>query len=312
MLEEKHSRDRIAKWAAGIVPGVVIAVALSAYLRLPATDTNELDRDNSASKQKEQPSPAVATPSLQPRVSPEPTEQFPLPEERIALLGTQIDDAPDYSARLEARRALFNELRKHGQLDRAISELEALVDDIQTQEGPEMAQRVAFSEASILETNKDYTASIRALELLRCRYPNGSFEADALYQLGNCQLELHNYASAEAIWEQLIHSHETSDVAPWAWRRLALAQLLLRRFDDSLNTLATMERIYSGTEFSEYAQMRKGYVLMAMGHLDEARRSYTRFSDGHPRSKYSGIVQSQVNWIDLYEGYARAGSSKSR
>jgi TolA-binding protein len=207
----------------------------------------------------------------------------------------QAEPASDeYVARLDALRSLMQEARQRGQTDEAVGVVTMLLDEVERQEGLTMAQRVAMAEAGNLQEQKDYPAAAKTYELALSRYPQGTFVAEELYQLGDCRLELHEYAAAEQVWRRLIDEHGDSSMAPWAWRKLALAQLLQARYDQSLATLAAMAARYAGTEYEEYARVRKGYVLAASGRTQEARSAYQEFLKAFPRSKYCGLANKQV------------------
>lgn len=241
-----------------------------------------------------------------PAPSPKAEESIPLTEESIAALRVKIKGEQDYAARLETRRTLLHALRKGKQLDRAMNELESLLTDVQNEEGLDMAQRVALAEANTLELQKDFTAAVRAYELLAHRYKGGRFTAEAMLHQGNCLLELHDYIAAEQVWLRLVEEHVTSPEASWGWRKIALAQLLQGKFDDSLATLTTMEKIYADGEFGEYARMRRGYVLMQAKRLPEARLAYTSFLSACPTSKYCQLVQQQMTELDTTGKVAKA------
>lgn len=236
-----------------------------------------------------------------------PKKQEPLSPEAIAMAHGRIEAASsDYGARLEARRSLFHRLCKQDQLDLAMGELEALLEDVQQQEGSGKAQRVAFAEAGTLEARKDHHAAVRAHELLLDRYGEGRFAAEAMYHLGTCHLELQEYARAEQVWRRLIEEHDDSPHAPWGWRKLALAQLLQGRFDTALGTLEVMAGKYAGTHFGDYASMRRGYVQAAAGRPLAARESYEVFLAEFPHSKYGRLVHKQMAELEAAGTLARA------
>jgi len=212
----------------------------------------------------------------------------------------------EYAARLEARRSLLHELRHGGQTDEAVEVLAKLLADVERQEGLAMAQRVAMAEAGNLQAQKDCPAAVKAYELTLSRYPQGTFVVEAMYQLGDCSLELHDYAAAESVWRKLIDENGDASMAPWAWRKLALAQLLQTHYDQSLATLEAMAGKYAGTEFEEYARMRRGYVLASAGRTQEAQAAYQAFLKEFPRSKYCGLASQQMAELDRGRTLARA------
>lgn len=230
----------------------------------------------------------------------------PLTPEAIAELRGRIASADGYGARIEARQTLFHRLRKHGQLELALSELRTLLDEVERQEGRSMAQRVAFSTAGNLAQQKDYNSAVGAYTILLERYSDGPFAAEALLHMGSCRLELQEYAEAERVWRRLIEEFDETAQAPWGWRKLALAQLLQGKFEKSLATLKMMVGKYAGTQFGEYARMRQSYVLMAAGRLAEAKASYTDFLAACSNSKYCRLAQDQLAKVDQALIVARA------
>jgi TolA-binding protein len=231
--------------------------------------------------------PAVTTP-----------RQSPKPETPKAECNPPALVSDEYVARLEALRSLLQDARQRGQIDEAVAALVSLLSAVEQQESTAMAQRVALAEAGNLQAQKDYPAAVKAYELALSRYPQGMFVAEATYQLGDCRLELHDYAAAEQVWRRMIDEHGNSSMVPWAWRKLALAQLLQAHYEDSLATLAAMAGQYAGTEYEEYARMRKGYVLAAAGRTEEARAAYAEFLKAFPRSKYRGLANKQMDELN--------------
>jgi TolA-binding protein len=246
-----------------------------------------------------------------PAPSKKPTLHEPLSPEAIVALRARIDAASDdFGERIEARRVLFHQLRKHGQVDLAVRELDALLDDVERHAGLSMAQRVAIADAGNLQSLKDYRTAIRAYELLVQRYGDGNFAPEALLHMGSCYLELRDYVAAEQVWERLIEEYDSSPHAPWGWRKLALAQTLQGRFDSALATLEIMAEKYAGTHFGEYGRMRRGYVQMTAGRLDAARATYAAFLESDPHSKYCRLVRRQM--AELEEtALARADSRRA-
>jgi TolA-binding protein len=290
--------------------GLLIAVGVAAcnerQKAAPPTKTPEASASRHKTDTKARPlanEQAESTKS-QPTVAPSPPPvPQPLSPKEIEALWMQPDLASDnYGTRLEAVRSIFHRVRHHGQLEEARTALVILLDEVEKQEGQEMAQRVAFSEAGNLEAQKDYRAAVMAYRLLLERYPNGPFAAEAQYHLGGALLELHEYAEAAQVWQGLIEEHDDSPLAPWGWRKLALVQLLQGQFDTSLGTLELMAGKYAGTEFGEYARMRRGYVCVAAGRMPEAKATYETFLTECPHSKYVRLVQQQMADLERARG----------
>lgn len=230
------------------------------------------------------PSPAV--PATPPR---------PWSPQEIEALWMQPELASEsYGTRLEAVRSIFHRLRNRGQLEEAKIALGVLLDTVENEEGLAMAQRVAFAEAGNLETQQDHRAAVMAYQLLLDRYPGGTFAAEAQYHLGGTYLELHDYTAAEQTWWCLIEQHDDSPFAPWGWRKLALAQLLQGQIDTSLATLELMAAKYPGTEFEDYARMRRGYVYVVAGRTAEAQAAFEAFLAQYPHSVYVRLVRQQL------------------
>ncbi len=231
----------------------------------------------------------------------------PLSPEAIAALRDPIEAASDdFGSRLEARRGLFHALRKHGQLDLAMAEFDAMLDDVERTSGLAMAQRVAIADAGNIHFHKDYPAAIAAYERLLLHYGDGRFAAEATHQLGLCHIEMQDYVAAGEVFRHLIEEHDDSHLAPLGWRKLALVQTLQGRFDAALATLEIMAGKYGGTHHGEYARMRRGYVQMAAGRFAEARTTYEAFLANHPHSKYRRLVTKQMAELDGASTLARA------
>ena len=231
-----------------------------------------------------------------------PTPPRPLTSEEIERLWMRPELASKhYAIRLEAIRSILHRLRSHGQLDEARVALVVLLGEVEKQEGRAKAQEVAFREASNLGAQKDYAAAVMAYRLMLDRYPDAALAAEAQHQLGTSCLELHDYVAAEQAWQSLIEEHDDSPLAPWGWRKLALAQLLQGQFDTCLATLELMAAKYPGTEYANYACMRRGYVYVAAGRPVEARQAYQAFLENCPRSKYCVLAREQMTALDEAE-----------
>lgn len=235
----------------------------------------------------------------------------PLSAEAIASARARIGATEDYGARIEARRSLIYPLCRAGQLDVAVTEFDALLDDVENHEGHNMAERVALADGDNLRSRKEFGAAMLAYGRLLDRWPEGRFTAEALFQKGACHLDVQEYAQAEHVWQRLIEEHDASTYAPWAWRKLALAQLLQSKPDESLATLEVMAAKYDGTSFGDYARMRRGYVQMVTGRLSEARESHMRFLVERPGSKYCQLAKGYLEQIDGHENLAAANSQGS-
>lgn len=227
-------------------------------------------------------------------VSSEPLSDLEVSDQRSRIARL----SQDYPARITARRALLTQLRERGPGELVQSELIALVDDVKAREGVAMAQRVAFSEAGTWKAEKDHTAAIVAFRLVMDQYPTGPFAAEALYHLGDCHMELHQYGEAEALFQRFVEEHHDSPQSGWGWRKLALSQLLQSEFDRSLATLELMAAHFGDGEFAEYARARKGYVQKVAGRLTDAKASYEAFLNICPKSKYCRLVQKQRAELD--------------
>jgi TolA-binding protein len=241
--------------------------------------------------------PASAHPQPAPTIAP--SVKGPLSAEEIAELRRRVDEChDDYPARIEARRALLAELRNRGPAEQVLSELRGLLTDIEQEEGREMLHRAAIAEAGTWQADKDFLAAASAYEHIIEAYPDSPFADEAMYQLGNCKLDLHEYAEAEATFQRMIDVHSGSPLVGWGWRKLALAQLLQGDFDRSLATLDRMASNFGDGEFAEYARARKGYVQMAAGRKEDAQASYDAFLSACPTSKYCRLVQQQIAMLD--------------
>jgi len=315
MYEKNHQR-RWGRWIGlGVAAGLIYTVGLACRAKnsgpsappQPSADSRTVVEDGSIVQADASNSSGTMTPSrtsVRPARSVHPPK--PLTPEAIAELRGRIASADGYGARIEARRSLFHQLRKHGQLDLALPELNSLLDEVERREGRAMAQRVAFSIAGNLVRQKDHNSAIGAYTVLLERYGDGPFAAEALLHLGSCRLELHEYVEAEKVWRRLIEGFDETAQAPWGWRKLALAQLLQGKFEKSLATLEMMAGKYAGTQFGEYARMRQGYVLMAAGRLAEAKASYADFLTTCSNGKYCRLAQDQLAKVDQALTVARA------
>lgn len=251
--------------------------------------------------------PVVAPPAARPAdrpAAPQPAVVY------LESLRQAVARATAYGPRIEARRAVLQELARRGDEAEVQREEMALLDDVERQEGPAMAARVALAEGSTFAIRHQHGAAAVAYALLRQRYPASGLATEAWQQLAECRLHQHRYAEAEQLWHGLIESRGEAPEAAWAWRRLALAQLLQSHFDEALATLEMMARKYAGTDAGEYARMRQGYVLAAAGRSDEARKRYTAFLAECGNSPYCRLARTQL--AELVTIADAAGAKRSR
>ncbi len=260
----------------------------------PAADSEKAPAKATAAAELQGSEPASTRP---PRAE-SPNSNKELTQEAIAAMEAAITNATVYRVRVEARRVLFNALRRADRLSDAMLVFDDILMDVEENQGIEMAQRVAFADAGTLHADKYYDAAIAAYQRLIERYEHGPFTAEAMYRMGLCCLEMKDYQTAEALWHTVVEKHAESPYAPWSLRKIALAELIQGRVDDSLATLERLANGYSGTEFEEYAQMRKGYVLMAAGRAQEGRTAYESFLEKYPNSRYVLLAKQQMKQID--------------
>lgn len=233
----------------------------------------------------------------------------PLSLSEIDSHRTQIKKlADDYPARIEARQILLGQLIRRGPQDNILPELTALLDDVEANDGRDMARRVAFSEAGTWHVDKHFAAAALAYQYIVDAYPQSSFAVESHYHIGECQIEQGQYARAEETFQRLIEQHDDSAMAGWGWRKLALAQLLQGRFDECLATLDLMSAKFADGEFGEYARARKGYVLMVAGRKADAKKAYDSFLAACPASKYCRLVQQQIREFETEGLLAKARS----
>lgn len=242
-----------------------------------------------------------ATPKVQPPAPSKPVEpSTPDPHVQVAALRAELGQSggQTYIKRLELRRGLMQWLRKADSLADLEAELTEQIADVEETEGRDKAQRVALAEANTFQVQKDHRAAAAAFGVLLRRFPEGRFTAEGLYQRGICLLEQREYAQAADAWQQLVEQHDDAPYAPMAWRKLALAQALQAKFDESLATLEIMAAKYEGTDHGDYARMRRAYVQAAAGRAADARATYEKFLTDAPNSKYCMLVRRELAAID--------------
>ncbi len=219
-------------------------------------------------------------------------------QEAVASRRTPNVEKSDYVQHIEKQREYFHTLRRDSRLDEAMQILKDILTDIEQNEGVNMAQRAALADGATLQTDKDYLAAIRVYQILLERFPEGQFIDKALYHQGECHLELQEYEQAEAVWHRLIEEQDSAPLAPWGWRKLALAQLLRGQFDASMSTLEIMTDKYTKTHWAEYAKMRRGYVLTVANRVPEAKAAYQKFLSECSDSRYCILAKKQLAELD--------------
>jgi len=243
-----------------------------------------------ASANQTNPDKAVASPAASAKPS----------ERELAMSpGSPTDiGAQQYAGRLESLRRLMQLAASEGHPEEAIELLTSLLDEIEAWEGREVSRQVAFSEACNFERQRRHAAARDAFNLFATRFAGDSAVAEAIVRRGACLIELNEHGPAEAALRDVIADYPDARAAEQAWRKLALAQLLAGRYDGALKTLDQMDRRYIGTHLSEYAKMRKGYVLVAANRIDEGRSQYERFIKECRGSAYCRYARRQLIALD--------------
>jgi len=256
-------------------------------------------------------SPSVLKPPTPEQIAPPRSKNTQsLSEETLAGLRRNITSASGYGARIEARRKLFHALRVNGRSEEALMEFDAILNDIEGQDGRSTAERAAMAESGTLQGDGDPGTAVACFERLLTRWPDSRFTAEALQGIGECQLTLRTYAAAEETWKRIVEEFHDSPPAPTAWRKLALAQLLRGHFDDSMATLEMMAAQYPSTEHAQYAKARRGYVLMVAGREAEARKAYDIFLADCGQSKYCTLVRDQLLDLESISALAKADARR--
>ncbi len=306
-----NSLDRTRRTVVLLGMGVIACVVVVACTMRGPKDSGD-DRTAQVPPARGEPTDKTEAPSV-PDTSEEPAakarapkRKTPFSEEEIADARARIAGTSDYGARLEARRTLLYALARVDQLSEAVIECGAMLDDVERTEGRNMAERAALSDGNNLQSLELYAAAIAAYDRLLTRWPDSRFAAEAMFHKGGCYLDRREYVEAEQVWQGLIERHDDTTFAPWGWRKMALAQLLQDQPDRSLATLEIMASKYEGTPFGEYARMRRGYVQMVDGRMEEARKTFGEFLETCSGSKYCRLVKKQMKELDGYEALARA------
>ena len=269
----------------------------------PAPLVKENNLDQPAAQQNASP----ATVGIQPAESAHFVRSLsPLTAHEIEFRQSEIGRLPDYGRRLEQRRLLVRDFVARSQSLEAIKEIGRIVEEVEQQEGLDKAQRVALAEANNLQINEYHAPAADAYELLIRKYPRGRFTAESLMQIGICQMNARKYDQAEKSWLRLVQEYDEAPEAPCGWRKLALAQLVQGKFDESLATLDTMSAKYPDSEYADYALMRRGYVHMVAGDLPKAREQYNDFMLNCPQSKYCLLASQQLAMLTDYTGAVQA------
>lgn len=267
---------------------ILISVIVSACRKAPSPQTKQ----DVVSKDSKDETPSAEQPKAQ-------TKPVSLPEmltpEVIAAFRAGIMATDRYSDRIEMRRSLMYRLCQGKQIESALAEFQALLDDVEQREGRAMAMRVAISDAGQVQWKQDYAAAIGMYEVLLNRYDNSPFTAKALYQLGVCHFQMKDYVVAEQVWRRTIEEQDGSSQAPQAWQKLALAQMRQKNFDASLVTLDIMAAKYQGTPYEQHARLCRGDVLKEAGREAEARAIYTEFLEEHQDGSYRRLAEQRMS-----------------
>lgn len=314
-MKSKQPVHRVVRglWIGLAVVGISAVIVACSMLQRPQAEHQALQA--AASSDEAQTTPArvkkAATPEQTKIVAVDDSEA--VFQSKIDAHRNRINElGGDYPARIEARRVLLGQLLRRGPLDNILPEFAALLDDVDRMEGQEMARRVAFSEAGTWQIDERYDAAILAHQYIIDTYPESGFAVESLYHLGECRIELQQYAEAEQVFQKLIEEHDDSPMAGWGWRKLALSQLLQGRFDECLATLDLMSAKFDEGELGEYARARSGYVLMVAGRKVDAKKAYESFLAACPASKYCRLVQQQMLELDKLNVIANARSRETQ
>lgn len=209
----------------------------------------------------------------------------------------------NYAARIEARHAMIACITRNDPGDAAFAAIMELLNDVEQHDGRAMAREVAMTQGISLRRRGAHALAARVFSEAERRCDgNEQLVERAICQQGEALLDARAYSDAESAFQRLLEGSEDAQLAPWAWRRLALAQLLQGHFDASIATLRVMAEKYVGTEHADYARMRQGYVQMAAGRIREARATYEAFLKECGQSVYCELARTELRKLASVKG----------
>ncbi len=268
---------------------------------MPVTADGDVDPQGQTVSMAKQPSPASEAGGCQKQACCKVDNPQPLNGTSIAAWRERIAKADDFDDRLQQRRELMYRCYREGLSYEAHAELEALLSDVAGELGPQQAHDMAWRQISEQISRGWHRAALRTIALVDDRYREGPHSEAIQLQQALCLIEVEQLDEALVDLQMLADIAEAKDVRGQALRKLALVQMLQCDHDDALTTLERLHRDFAGTPLSEYAQMRRGFVLGMADRRDEAIQQYESFLKAHPGSRYSRVALRHLNGLQAVQ-----------
>jgi tetratricopeptide (TPR) repeat protein len=134
---------------------------------------------------------------------------------------------------------------------------------------------------------------------------------DALYNRGNCLLELERYAEANATWERLIRVNPASSRA---WIQIGIDHALPEsgQLFDLEAAAAAFEAAHRLNREESQSLALWGEAVLAQGRLDDAHRILQSAHRMNPRSSAALYLSAYIAWKRGNEGRARELAEQTR
>lgn len=133
---------------------------------------------------------------------------------------------------------------------------------------------------------------------LAARYPNSSYEEEALFLAGENQYNRRDFAAAATAYQKLLAKYPKGDRAAAATYALAWSYFEQEQMDEGVAAMATLVREYPQSEFGSKAQFTVGDFHYNRREYEEALASYSRLVDLYPDSEEAPRARSLVAELD--------------
>ncbi len=146
----------------------------------------------------------------------------------------------------------------------------------------EIAPQALYNAAFAALDLKQFDAALQHCAAFRKAYPDNRLIGDVNYVAAECNLQLKKYPEAETAYRELIDKHaDHPDAALWQVR-LALAQFLQKKYDETIQSLAGAEKNLKAPEQVAEANYLRGASQFFTDKFADAAKSLAASQEAAP------------------------------
>src|SRR5690554_2410888 len=150
------------------------------------------------------------------------------------------------------------------------------------QERNRFADYAHFRAEMVLNFENRNTEAIRQLDDLINNYPNSIYQADAIFQKAQINMEESRYADAKAGFTQLINTKQNSPFVPFALEGRAIANYSLKNYDETINDYRRILDAYPNSGNADAALVGLQETLSLQGRSGEFSKYLSDYKKSNP------------------------------